>query len=153
MELIKVSTLNSLNRQVKGILLHSGIFTLGDILPHKTNNYGSLVTDPELSQEQVENLAYEIDRVEQIFTKLVHDQPLDFSFSGSRKAAQSLMPASGFTSSHIRRECIFLMREIADVRSVRADDSQDHFLDVVFGLGEVTEVCGLCSTGKTQICF
>ena len=59
----------------------------------------------------------------------------------------------GHTTRKIRRESIFLMREIADVRSVKTDDSQDHFLDVVFGLGEVTEICGLCSTGKTQICF
>lgn len=41
------------------------------------------------------------------------------------------------------------MREFVDVRSVQADDSQEHFLDVVFGLGEVTEVCGLAGTGKS----
>ena len=63
------------------------------------------------------------------------------------------MSSGGLVSNKIRRECIYLMKEIADVRSVNTDDSQDHFLDVVFGVGEVTEICGLCSTGKTQICF
>ena len=52
-----------------------------------------------------------------------------------------------------KREYISLMKEFADVRSVQADDSQEHFLDVVFGLGEVVEVCGLAGSGKTQIAF
>ena len=41
------------------------------------------------------------------------------------------------------------MKEIVDVRTVPAEDGQDHFLDIVFGLGEVTEICGLVATGKT----
>lgn len=41
------------------------------------------------------------------------------------------------------------MRELTNVRSVQADDPHEHFLDVVFGLGEVIEVCGLAGTGKT----
>lgn len=45
------------------------------------------------------------------------------------------------------------MKELVDVRTVQTDDNQEHFLDMVFGLGEVVEVCGLASTGKTQICF
>ena len=45
------------------------------------------------------------------------------------------------------------MKELVDVRTVQADDNQEHFLDMVFGLGEVVEVCGLAGTGKTQICF
>lgn len=45
------------------------------------------------------------------------------------------------------------MKELADVRQVQQDDSQEHFLDMVFGLGEVVEICGLAGTGKTQICF
>jgi RecA/RadA recombinase len=28
-----------------------------------------------------------------------------------------------------------------------------NFLDYVFGVGEVTEICGLSAAGKTQICF
>jgi hypothetical protein len=44
------------------------------------------------------------------------------------------------------------MKELIDRRTV-TDESQTNFLDMVFGLGEVTEVCGLVSTGKTQICF
>jgi len=34
-----------------------------------------------------------------------------------------------------------------------AEDPDDNFLDLIFGIGEVTELCGLNSTGKTQICF
>ena len=33
------------------------------------------------------------------------------------------------------------------------DEPEDNFLDIVFGIGEVTELCGLNSTGKSQICF
>jgi len=33
------------------------------------------------------------------------------------------------------------------------EDPEDSFLDIVFGLGEVTELCGLNATGKTQISF
>ena len=29
------------------------------------------------------------------------------------------------------------------------DEPEDNFFDIVFGLGEVTEICGLNSTGKT----
>jgi hypothetical protein len=29
------------------------------------------------------------------------------------------------------------------------DEPEDNFLDIVFGLGEVTEICGLNCTGKT----
>jgi hypothetical protein len=33
------------------------------------------------------------------------------------------------------------------------DEPEDNFLDIIFGIGEVTELCGLNSTGKTQTCF
>ena len=29
------------------------------------------------------------------------------------------------------------------------EEPEDNFLDIVFGLGEVTELCGLNCTGKT----
>mmetsp|Transcript_17090 Transcript_17090/g.23026 ORF Transcript_17090/g.23026 Transcript_17090/m.23026 type:complete len:114 (+) Transcript_17090:277-618(+) len=61
--------------------------------------------------------------------------------------------ARQLSSQKKKREFVFLMRELVDVRSVQSDESQDHFLDVVFGLGEVIEVCGLAGTGKSQICF
>lgn len=35
----------------------------------------------------------------------------------------------------------------------RLDEPEDNFLDIVFGLGEVIELCGLNGTGKTQTCF
>ena len=36
---------------------------------------------------------------------------------------------------------------------LQQDEGEDNFIDMIFGLGEVTELCGLNSTGKTQICF
>jgi RecA/RadA recombinase len=45
------------------------------------------------------------------------------------------------------------MKELVDQRTVQFGDTETNFLDIVFGLGEVTEICGLCSTGKSQICF
>ena len=48
-----------------------------------------------------------------------------------------------------KRDCIGLMKELADVRTVQAEEGEENFLDMVFGLGEVTELCGLCATGKT----
>jgi hypothetical protein len=41
------------------------------------------------------------------------------------------------------------MKELLDVRTVLAEDVDENFLDMVFGLGEVTELCGLSCTGKT----
>lgn len=35
----------------------------------------------------------------------------------------------------------------------KLDEPEDNFLDIVFGLGEVVELCGLNGTGKTQTCF
>lgn len=43
------------------------------------------------------------------------------------------------------------MKELIDIRNNQQDDSDENFLDLVFGLGETTEICGLCATGKTQI--
>lgn len=37
--------------------------------------------------------------------------------------------------------------------SAHQDDSETNFLDSVFGLGELTEICGLSACGKTQVCF
>jgi len=70
------------------------------------------------------------------------EQPLDFS-----------LQASSSYEKLAKRQNIFLMKELVDVRAVQAEDIEDNFLDLVFGLGEVTELCGLCATGKTQICF
>jgi len=51
------------------------------------------------------------------------------------------------------RQYIYLMREIIDVRNVQMNDYDENFLDIIFGLGEVTELCGLNGSGKSQICF
>ena len=48
-----------------------------------------------------------------------------------------------------KREAIYLMKELTDVRTVQAEDQEDNFLDMCFGLGEVTELCGLPATGKS----
>ncbi len=36
---------------------------------------------------------------------------------------------------------------------MQTNEDDLNFLDIVFGIGEVIEVCGLSSCGKTQICF
>jgi len=50
MDSLKVNVLN-LNKQVKGILLHSGYFFVSDVLVHKPNHYMSLQSDPALTEE------------------------------------------------------------------------------------------------------
>lgn len=157
MDYIKVTIL-PINKQIKGILLHSGIFMLSDILPHKDTNFTTLQTDPQLSEDQRQHLAAEVARIEQVYRGMLEAQPLDFSNAPATKhsplqGATLTSSVRGSASIRKKREYICLMREFVDVRSVQADDSQEHFLDVVFGLGEVTEVCGLAGTGKSQICF
>lgn len=48
MDYVKVNIM-TLNKQVKGILLHSGMFLLSDILVHKESNYQTLQTEPQLN--------------------------------------------------------------------------------------------------------
>jgi hypothetical protein len=50
-----------------------------------------------------------------------------------------------------KRKYISLMKElqyIPDNQEVM-EEPEDNFLDIIFGLGEVTELCGLNSTGKS----
>ena len=50
-----------------------------------------------------------------------------------------------------KRKYISLMKElvyIPDNQEVM-QEPEDNFLDIIFGLGEVTELCGLNSTGKS----
>ena len=111
--------------------------------------------DPQLSDEQRQELVIEVARIEKVYQSMMEAQPLDFSNApvNLKHSPASLMVGPGGAAvrgdTRRKREYISLMREFADVRSVQADDSQDHFLDVVFGLGEVVEVCGLAGTGKT----
>lgn len=56
-----------------------------------------------------------------------------------------------------KRRYISLMKELQYVPDSNGggpmEEPEDNFLDIIFGLGEVTELCGLNSTGKSQICF
>jgi len=46
------------------------------------------------------------------------------------------------------------MKEISLSTASNGQDEEDqNFLDMVFGIGEVTEICGLSACGKSQICF
>ena len=80
----------------------------------------------------------------------MEEQPLDFAMGFFKESPDS---KSGLKLKSKRRENVFLMKELTDQRSVSIEDSETNFLDIVFGLGEVTEICGLVGTGKTQICF
>ena len=55
----------------------------------------------------------------------------------------------------IKRRYISLMKELQYMPDnvAASEEPEDNFLDIIFGLGEVTELCGLNSTGKSQICF
>jgi hypothetical protein len=33
------------------------------------------------------------------------------------------------------------MKELVDTRTVQADDQEENFFDMIFGLGETTEIC------------
>lgn len=33
------------------------------------------------------------------------------------------------------------MKELMDVRTVQSDEQEESFLDLIFGLGETTEIC------------
>ena len=50
-----------------------------------------------------------------------------------------------------KRKYISLMKELTYQfeNTAPVDEPEDNFLDIVFGLGEVTELCGLNSTGKS----
>ena len=55
----------------------------------------------------------------------------------------------------IKRRYISLMKELQYMPDnvAASEEPEANFLDIIFGLGEVTELCGLNSTGKSQICF
>ena len=53
-----------------------------------------------------------------------------------------------------KRRYISLMKELVytsenQTGTIALDEPEDNFLDIIFGLGEVTELCGLNSTGKS----
>lgn len=69
--------------------------------------------------------------------------PLDFSILQSSASNQIQ-----------KRQHISLMKEISLSTASNGQDGEDqNFLDMVFGIGEVTEICGLSACGKSQICF
>ena len=43
------------------------------------------------------------------------------------------------------------MKDLKDLSATPEFGHEDFFLDQVVGLGEITEICGPCGTGKTQI--
>ena len=95
--------------------------------------------EPSLTQEQASLLQIEMDRILKTYHRFVEQSPLDFALQ---------------SSSDKRRQYIPLMKDICLSNQAAVEISDDHnFLDYVFGLGEVTEVCGLSACGKSQICF
>lgn len=72
--------------------------------------------------------------------------PLEFSFDPQKPPPEMQ-----------KRKYISLMKELTyqfdNMPQSGLDEPEDNFLDIVFGIGEVTELCGLNSTGKSQICF
>jgi hypothetical protein len=51
-----------------------------------------------------------------------------------------------------KRKYISLMKELSftpEGSTENQDEPEDNFLDIIFGIGEVTELCGLNATGKS----
>ena len=136
MDCLKLTCLN-LPKQTKGVLVHSGYQTVQDLLNASPSlNFFQLAhLEPPLSLEQADQLTTEIQKTLDTFKTLQEEQPLDFALSRS--------PAK------TKREHISLLRDLSQTQ----EDDQSNFLDSVFGLGEVTELCGLSACGKTQVCF
>ena len=82
-------------------------------MPHKQSNYNTLQTDPSLSDDQRQQLAAEIERLEKVFQTLLLEQPLDFSTAVALKSGESAR------ANQVKRDFIFLMRELTDVRTVQ----------------------------------
>ena len=157
---LKVNCLN-LAKNVKGILVHNGYFYVTELmkhfqrteisqaerqegqLPFEIVQVSDIKTDPKLDTEQVESVIRELERMYDLYDQLMAKNPLHFSFD-----LQQLPPEMG------RRRYISLMKELTYKADENAyEEPEDNFLDIIFGIGEVTELCGLNSTGKTQICF
>lgn len=80
-----------------------------------------------------------------LYDQLMVKNPLDFTFDMQQ-----------FPPEMQKRKYISLMKELTYISSANQgayEEPEDNFLDIIFGIGEVTELCGLNSTGKTQICF
>ena len=62
MNCLKINVL-SLNKVIKDILLHSGFFLVQDIIEFHNDNFTNIPTEPKLTNEQIEVLKYEIDKL------------------------------------------------------------------------------------------
>jgi hypothetical protein len=69
------------------------------------------LVDPSLSDQQLEQLAIEVDRIEKVFRSLMEEQPLDFAMGFLKESPESKMGAKPKTK---RREHVFLMKELMD---------------------------------------
>ena len=137
-----MNTLN-LHKLIKGILVHNGYFFVADIMKHyDVSEEGDIVqttdikSDPKLDSEQLEALRAELVRMHAVYNELMSSNPFDFT------GLQDLG----------KRRYISLMKElqyIPEGSTDNQDEPEDNFLDIIFGIGEVTELCGLNATGKS----
>jgi len=119
---------------------------LSELVAQKTSDWQTFKTDPALDNQQMEQLNAELERMTGIFEQMQSQNPLDFSLNLKKEPIETGLRLK-------KRENIGLMKELMDVRTVLAEDVDENFLDMVFGLGEVIELCGMSCTGKTQICM
>ena len=126
MENISVNWLN-VQKQVKGALLISGVSSLSEL---QTVNLHKLTTD--INHEQ-------IDLIRKISEKIKDRQSMWQKLLEEEKKVDDKLP---------QRNSIFLVKNIQLGESVY---QEEYFLDEVFGLGEITEICGPSGWCKTQI--
>ena len=124
MEHLKLNA-TSLSKQTRGILLHSGYTYISDILPYH-NNLTTLKTEPPLTPIQLNQLSQDLTQLLNTYNHLLNQSPLQFN---------QPHPPSPTPS-------IFLQ-----------DPHPQNYLDTTFALGQVIEMAGPPSSGKTQICF
>jgi len=126
MEAISVNVLN-VQKHVKGSLLLSGISYMNELEKANLHRLAS-----EITHEQVDGVRKLTDKV-----KSMQQQWQDKL--EEKKVVSKLPP---------KRQAVFLVKTLTNNDS---EYQEDYFLDEVFGLGELTEICGPTGWGKTQI--
>lgn len=128
MENISINCIN-VQKQVKGALLISGMSNLKEV---DGGNLSALATDITLDQ---------IDNLKRITSRIKDEQKSMYDLIINKEESK--------ISESSKREAIFMVKNI----QAHEDTSKaaDYFVDEMFGLGEVTEVCGPSGCCKTQI--
>ena len=110
---------------------------LDDLLKFREKKFNSLATgkpnslfllifpqinfykEPSLTEQQLESLAFEVERIEKVFKTLLAEQPLEFALSVVKESPDT---KTGPKPKIKRREYVFLMKELTDQRTLQIED-------------------------------